>query len=504
MTKTTNIKAMLLTFCAVGVLAAANQSWAAGDIANCAQVTATTETDVDSTPDNKADTAAILAAVTGATNEDDESCAVLTVESIYDFGDAPDDYGTTGATAAKHEIIPGLKLGGTVDFETDGQPGVDADGDGIDEDGVTGFTNLQDGSAVTLQVTATNTTGSDATVGCWIDYNNDQAFDSSEYAEANVPTGSDGTTPIPVAMPAVPANASTTMPNGTYARCRLTTDTMDGTNATGLLSDGEVEDYKVTFAAQPVFDLALVKRVSTSQTMPIKRGDTVTFTIEVINQGNVEAKDVVVSDYIPTGLTLADTNWTASGNTATLVTAIPLIAAGASETVTISFTVAESAMAGELTNAAEISSAKDGNGDPATDVDSVLNANPGDNTVVKDDEINENGTVPGEDDDANDEAKITVVVDPEVDINLVKTVTDMSGSPITTIRRGEQVKYVLTVTNDGPDIATGVVVKDVLPATLQYDSDDGAGAYTGGIWTVGEVTVGAAGSKMLTITATVK
>ncbi len=49
--------------------------------------------------------AAFTATPTGL--EDDEACAALTVTSIFDLGDAPDTYGTTGATAAKHEIIPG-------------------------------------------------------------------------------------------------------------------------------------------------------------------------------------------------------------------------------------------------------------------------------------------------------------------------------------------------------------------------------------------------------------
>ncbi len=51
MKKMTNVKSLLLTCCAVGVLAAANQSWAAdATITNCAQVSAQGEADTDSTP----------------------------------------------------------------------------------------------------------------------------------------------------------------------------------------------------------------------------------------------------------------------------------------------------------------------------------------------------------------------------------------------------------------------------------------------------------------------
>ncbi|MBU0655118.1 MAG: DUF11 domain-containing protein [Gammaproteobacteria bacterium] len=504
MKKVTNVKALLLTFCAVGVLAAANQSWAASEIANCAQVTATNETDVNSAPNNKADTVAILAAVTGGTNENDESCAILTVESIFDFGDAPAGYGTLLAdTGAQHEIIPGLKLGGTVDEEADGQNSSGADGDGTDEDGVTGLTTLQDGqSTVELQVTATNTTGTDATVACWIDYNGNQQFEAAEFGSATIIAGSDGSTPVTVTMPAVPADASTTLTDSaTYARCRLTTESIDGNKATGLMADGEVEDYKVTFTAQPVFDLALVKRIVADQVTPIKPGHTVKFTVEVINQGTVEAKDVVVTDYIPTGLTLADAAWTDNTDgTATLTAPITSIPAGESATVQISFTVAETATAGDLTNTAEISSAKDAAGNPATDTDSTADANKGNDPVVTDDVTDNTG---GDEDD-HDIAKITIVVDPKVDIELVKTVTDTSGTAITTVRRGMDLIYVLTATNNGPDAATGVAVKDQLPTSLTYKSDDSAGAYDSatGAWTVGDMANGE--SKVLKITATVK
>jgi hypothetical protein len=51
--------------------------------------------------------------------------------------------------------------------------------------------------------------------------------------------------------------------------------------------------------------------------------------------------------------------------------------------------------------------------------------------------------------------------------------------------------------------ATGVTLKDVLPAGLSYVSDDGVGSYSSGtgIWTVGTLTPGA--SKTLHVTATV-
>lgn len=85
-------KRLLLTFCAVGVLAATESAWAANaSIVNCAQVSAMTEGDSDSTVNNAVWSNPV---VVGDAKEDDEACVALTVQSVYDLGDAPDSYGT--------------------------------------------------------------------------------------------------------------------------------------------------------------------------------------------------------------------------------------------------------------------------------------------------------------------------------------------------------------------------------------------------------------------------
>ncbi|HEU4402060.1 MAG TPA: OmpA family protein, partial [Candidatus Polarisedimenticolia bacterium] len=65
------------------------------------------------------------------------------------------------------------------------------------------------------------------------------------------------------------------------------------------------------------------------------------------------------------------------------------------------------------------------------------------------------------------------------------------------------VTFTLTVSNAGPNGATGVTVSDPLPSGYTYVSDTGGGAYNSGtgLWTVGAVASG--GSAALGITATV-
>lgn len=88
-----------------------------------------------------------------------------------------------------------------------------------------------------------------------------------------------------------------------------------------------------------------------------------------------------------------------------------------------------------------------------------------------------------------------------VDVALTKTVQP------TTANHGDTVTYTLTVTNTGPDAATGVVVTDKLPAGLTFVSHNGVspGVYDAvtGEWNVGTVEVGEANAVTLQITATV-
>ena len=87
-----------------------------------------------------------------------------------------------------------------------------------------------------------------------------------------------------------------------------------------------------------------------------------------------------------------------------------------------------------------------------------------------------------------------------IDLELTKTAN------ASTVAVGSNVVFTISVVNNnsgaGVSTATGVAVKDVLPAGLSYVSDNGSGAYnsTTGIWTIGTLAPGA--SKALAITAT--
>ena len=88
-------------------------------------------------------------------------------------------------------------------------------------------------------------------------------------------------------------------------------------------------------------------------------------------------------------------------------------------------------------------------------------------------------------------------VDPlAADLNLVKTVNDPAPNV------GDTVTFTLTLTNQGPDEATGVVVSDPLPAGLTFVSaTPSQGDYdpATGIWTVGTLAAGATATLLIAV-----
>lgn len=154
-----------------------------------------------------------------------------------DFGDAPVPYPTLLAdNGARHEEL-GPMLGATRDTEADGTPSAAADGDGVDEDGVT-FGTLQVG-ALGASVTV-NVQGGSGLLDAWVDFNGDgtwggpgeQIFASHAVAEGN----NDLTFDVP----------SWAKDGETFARFRLSSSGALGPK--GAAADGEVEDYAVSIA----------------------------------------------------------------------------------------------------------------------------------------------------------------------------------------------------------------------------------------------------------------
>ncbi|WP_374759626.1 beta strand repeat-containing protein, partial [Emticicia aquatica] len=233
-------------------------------------------------------------------------------------------------------------------------------------------------------------------------------------------------------------------------------------NGTGAIGDGiaatDEDDEDPASVSVEKFDLALKKTLNSSTQQPIVAGRDVKFDITVYNQGTIGAKDIAIVDYIPTGLTLNDANWTAASGKATLNTAIPAIVAGESAVVSITFTV-NAGVSGSLNNYSEISSAKDNNGSSVTDIDSTPDSDNTNDGTVKNDVINENGKSGGDEDDHDIE---TINVE-KFDLALKKTIS--TGQSLA-IMPGSNVKFTISIFNQGTVAAKNIQVIDYIPTGM--------------------------------------
>ncbi|MBD3374788.1 DUF11 domain-containing protein [candidate division KSB1 bacterium] len=240
-------------------------------------------------------------------------------------------------------------------------------------------------------------------------------------------------------------------------------DQRDPDSAPG--NDDDTEDDQDDETLDPIsIDLELTKIADKSS---YYSNEEITFTLTLENTGRKTANTILVRDAIPADLSVSDvTPSMGSWSFPDSEWSLPSLASGASATLTIKATASS---LGEITNSAQVIAADE------PDVDS---------------------TPDNDDPDEDDQDDVTITITELIDLSLSKSVDNSSPA----VR--SQVVFTLTLTNDGPDVATGIEVTDVLPDGLSFasanssDYDDATG-----IWSVASLNAGA--SVSLDITATV-
>lgn len=178
---------------------------------------------------------------------------------FLDFGDAPATYDPNPLSPACHDTLTPnvsgrrtkLILGPNEDVEWL-KRGFTTVEDNF-EDGLSFIPLLvQSTGSYLAHVSVLNTTGANATVCAWLDYNGNGLFDASEgITPVNVPSSASAQN-IALFWPSTP----TTVPVGsyTYLRIRITSASygMGINNATGYYNRGEVEDYRVFVEDYPL------------------------------------------------------------------------------------------------------------------------------------------------------------------------------------------------------------------------------------------------------------
>ena len=190
---------------------------------------------------------------------------------------------------------------------------------------------------------------------------------------------------------------------------------------------------------EPLADLSIVKRATSDRLVP---GKTLTYKLIVTNHGPSTARDIVVTDSLPRGLTFASASRGCTFRDGTVTCTADSLASGATLTFKV-VTRVTSSVGDSVTNAATVRS-------------STRDPDPSNN---RDDER----VPPG----------------PEADL----AITKIPSSDTVTI--GDQLFYTLLVRNDGPSDARDVVVTDDAGAGLTLLS----GAPSQGSCTVAATTV---------------
>ena len=199
-----------------------------------------------------------------------------------------------------------------------------------------------------------------------------------------------------------------------------------------LDNSGAIDDFVISTDVT-IIDLEVDKTVDDASVLV---GEQVTFTVSVTNQRPDDATGVEVTDALPAGMTyLSHATGTGIFDSASLVWLIGDLAVDATVTLDLTVSVDE---AGTFVNEAEVAAANE------EDSDSTPNDGGGDNW--------DDGTVTADE------------PPPIIDLEL-----DKSASP-TSVLVGQDTAFTITLTNQGPDDATGVEVTDVLPAGLSYVS----------------------------------
>ncbi len=221
----------------------------------------------------------------------------------------------------------------------------------------------------------------------------------------------------------------------------------------------ENDQASVTITPQSA-DLRLSKSVTPNN--PTLASPNVTYTIRVNNLGPSTATNVAVAESMPSGVTLNTGSIAASTGTfvpGTGIWTIPSLANGA--IATLSFTGTVTDFVNPLTNSARI-------------------------------------TASDQPDPITEPAATATVTGQVADLSLSKTAN--TATPLV----GGIVTFTLTLANAGPAAATGVAVRDLLPAGLSFVSAVASrGSYdpATGLWSVGAIAN--AGNETLTLTARV-
>lgn len=200
---------------------------------------------------------------------------------------------------------------------------------------------------------------------------------------------------------------------------------VDSTPGNGVVTE---DDYSTaTTNAQPSADLSIVKSGGATAVA----GEQVTYNLAITNLGASTAATILVTDTLPSGMSIAGistTEWSCSNTSQTVTCTKASMNKGSAPVILVTANVDTSTL-GNVVNRSRVSSA-------TTD------------------------RVPG-----NNTSNVTTNVSWSSDLSLTKT-----GAA--TANAGEAITYTMTAANLGPSNSTGIVITDTLPTGMTYSTNN--------------------------------
>jgi uncharacterized repeat protein (TIGR01451 family)/gliding motility-associated-like protein len=262
------------------------------------------------------------------------------------------------------------------------------------------------------------------------------------------------------------------MDSGEYINCaEITAANEIDVDSTPNNADADEDDFDCA-SAPPIqeLDLKIEKTVIADNLTPLVDTE-VSFEIRLINDGNIEATEVVVTDLLPSGYTFlnySSTRGTYDDDSGKWI--VGTIIDGETEVLVIDAIVNAT---GDYLNCATITEMHQVDPDLSNNTSCIAT----DPIDVADLELTKEVALS---DDALASVSTTGILQPYAESN---------------------VDFTITLTNNGPSDATGVQVADQLPNGYNFVSvSESTGTYdeSSGIWNVGTVTNGASESLIIT------
>ncbi len=226
--------------------------------------------------------------------------------------------------------------------------------------------------------------------------------------------------------------------------------------------DQSEDDEAAVVVTPQLADLEIVNTVTPDLGNP---GDSVLFTVDVINNGPNDAVNVSIENIVPIGYTVTNINNGGAQTANTINWSILNIPSGANEILTFEATINVPTNSGnEYLNTVQVVSVDQ------FDPDSAPNNDDGDQS-----------------EDDEDNAEIELI---PADLSLDKALSAASNP---TPNTGDTLTFELTLTNEGPGIATNVTVEDTLPIGYTLGAVNNGGTVSGNVisWNLADVPVGA-------------